>query len=155
MIRSAGILPYKIIDNKIYVYLEHPGGPYYKNVDKWAICKGEFKDESVNDAAVREFYEESGTKLNKDDLKYLTSHKVSHHKLVIMFYINTDIDANKIKSNTFKIEFPKGSGKLEEFPEMDKASWFLIDDAYSKIFESQIFFLDRLKNVLLENEKNS
>ena len=154
MIRSAGILPYKIIDNKIYVYLEHPGGPYYKNVDKWAICKGEFKNERAIDAAIREFREESGVTLLKKDLKYLTSHKVSHKKLVIMFYVNTDIDTSKIKSNTFKIEFPKGSGKIEEFPEMDEACWFLLDDAYSKIFESQIFFLDRLKYVL-ENEKNS
>lgn len=150
MKRSAGILPYKIIDNKVYVYLEHPGGPFWKDINEWSLCKGEYKlnNESSKKAAIREFYEESGTKIKATDLEYLSSHKVSNMKLVIVFIVNVDIDPSKMVSNTFKREFPKGSGVIREFPEMDKADWFLLDDAYDIIFKSQVFFLDRLKERL-------
>ena len=73
MKRSAGILPYKIENKRMYVYLEHPGGPYWKGINKWSICKGEYniKNEKAIDAAVREFYEESGSKIEKGEILYL------------------------------------------------------------------------------------
>lgn len=146
--RSAGILPYKYINNKLYVYLEHPGGPYYKNRDIWSICKGEYTKEKAIDAAIREFREESGKSISKDKLLFLKTHKVNNRKLVTVFITEIDIDPSKMKSNTFTKEYPKNSGKIEEFPEMDKANWFSIDEAYKKIYKSQIPFLLKLEEVL-------
>ncbi len=147
MKRSAGILPYKIVDNEIYVYLEHPGGPYLKGIERYSICKGEFENhEGPYKAALREFKEESGFDLSKEKLTYLTSHKVSNSKLVIMFTLNIDLDPTKMKSNTFEKTFP--NGVVKEFPEMDKACWFKIDKAKEVIFESQIFFLERLERMI-------
>ena len=150
MKRSAGILPYKIVNNEIYVYLEHPGGPYLKGIEKYSICKGEYdKHENAHDAALREFKEESGFDLSKEKLSYLTSHKVSNSKLVVMFTLNIDLDATKMKSNTFKKTF--SDGKTKEFPEMDKARWFKVDEAKKVIFESQVYFLERLEEILKNN----
>ena len=148
MKRSAGILPYKYVDDKIYVYLEHPGGPYYENRDIWSICKGEYIKEKAIDAAVREFREEAGVSISKDELTYLSSHKVDNRKLVTIFITKTDIDPSKMTSNTFTKEYPKDSGIICEFPEMDKAKWFSIDEAYEKIYKSQIPFLSKLEEVL-------
>jgi len=146
MKRSAGILPYKIIDNDIYVYLEHPGGPYWRGIEKYSICKGEFfKHEGAINAAIREFKEESGFDLSYEKIVYLKSHKVSNNKLVIMFVSNIDLDPLKMKSNTFEKEL---NGKIEIFPEMDKACWFKIDDAKKVIFESQTFFLEKLEQLV-------
>ena len=148
MKRSAGILPYKYIDNKLYVYLEHPGGPYYENRDIWSICKGEYIEEKPIDAAIREFKEESGVTISKDKLSFLSSHKVHNNKLVTIFTTNTDIDPSRMTSNTFTKEYPKGSGIIQEFPEMDKGQWFSIEDAYKKIVKSQIPFLSKLEGTL-------
>ena len=147
MKRSAGILPYKIVNNEIYVYLEHPGGPYLKNIERYSICKGEYNhSENAYQAAIREFKEESGFDLKDDKLVYLTSHKVSNNKLVIIFIINKDLDPTKMKSNSFIKTFPNGEKK--EFPEMDKAGWFKIDEAKKIIFKSQAFFLERLQEIV-------
>ena len=148
MKKSAGILPYKIINNKLYVYLEHPGGPYWKNIDKWSICKGELNNESIKSAAIREFKEETGTEIKIEELQYLCSRKISRQKLVIIFVVNKDIDSTKMQSNTFKLESPKGSGIFHEYPEMDKASWFEINEAEEKIMSSQKYFLQRLKDMI-------
>ena len=147
MRRSAGILPYKLNDNDIYVYLEHPGGPYYKNVERYSICKGEYdKKENAHDAAIREFKEESGFDLSGKEILYLTSHKISNTKLVTMFIINIDLDPTKMKSNTFKKTF--STGETKEFPEMDKACWFKISEAKEVILKNQIFFLERLEHLI-------
>ena len=148
MKRSAGILPNKYINNKLYVYLEHPGGPYYENRDIWSICKGEYIEEKPIDAAIREFREESGVSISKDQLTFLSSHKVNNNKLVTIFTTNTDIDPSKMTSNTFTKEYPKGSGIIQEFPEMDKGQWFSIEEAYKKIVKSQIPFLSKLEGTL-------
>ena len=148
MKRSAGILPYKYIDNKLYVYLEHPGGPYYENRDIWSICKGEYIEEKPIDAAIREFREESGVSISKDKLSFLSSHKVHNNKLVTIFITNTDIDPSKMTSNTFTKEYPKGSGIIQEFPEMDRYEWMDINIAKEKIVESQLYFLNKLEEKL-------
>ena len=145
LVRSAGILPYKIVDNEIYVFLEHPGGPYCEGKDVWSVCKGEYFEEKAIDAALREFKEESGISLKKEELEYLHSCKVSNKKMVTMFMINKDLDPSHIKSNTFELEYPKGSGKIETFPEMDKATWMKISEAEEKVFKNQRVFLRKLK----------
>jgi len=148
MKRSAGILPYKIIDNKIYVYLEHPGGPFWKGKDSYSICKGEYKQEKAMDAAIREFKEETSFDVDKDKLFYVGTIKQKSGKLVTMFGIEMDIDPEKMHSNTFKKEWPPRSGKFEEFPEMDEGKWFTIEEAYTKIFSSQKKFLIKLENII-------
>jgi predicted NUDIX family NTP pyrophosphohydrolase len=148
MKRSAGILPYKYENNKLYVYLEHPGGPFYENIDTWSICKGEYVKEKAIDAAIREFKEESGFSIDKKNLSFLSSRKVNSQKIVTVFITKTDIDPSKMTSNTFTKEYPKGSGKICEFPEMDEGKWFSIDEAYKKIFKSQIPFLYKLEGLL-------
>lgn len=136
MKRSAGILPYKYIDNEIYVYLEHPGGPFWDGIDKWSVVKGEYINEKAINAARREFLEESGFDI-KEDLEYLGSFKLKD-KLVIIFCLEKDLDVSKMKSNTFIRD-------SKEYLEMDEARWFKIDEAYDKIFNRQKKILDRLK----------
>lgn len=136
MKRSAGILPYKYIDNELYVYLEHPGGPFWEGVDKWSVVKGEYDNEKAINAARREFFEESGFDIN-EDLEYLGSFKLKN-KLVIMFCLEKDLDVTKMKSNTFIRD-------AKEYNEMDEARWFSIDEASLKVFNRQRKIIDRLK----------
>ena len=136
MKHSAGILPYKYIDNELYVYLEHPGGPFWEGVDKWSVVKGEYDNEKAINAARREFFEESGFDIN-EDLEYLGSFKLKN-KLVIMFCLEKDLDVTKMKSNTFIRD-------AKEYNEMDEARWFSIDEAYLKVFNRQRKIIDRLK----------
>lgn len=136
MKRSAGILPYKYIDNELYVYLEHPGGPFWEGVDKWSVVKGEYDNEKAINAARREFLEESGFDIN-EDLEYLGSFKLKN-KLVIMFCLEKDLDVTKMKSNTFIRD-------AKEYNEMDEARWFSIDEASLKVFNRQRKIIDRLK----------
>lgn len=136
MRRSAGILPYKYIDNDLYVYLEHPGGPFWEGIDKWSVVKGEYSNEKAINAARREFMEESGFDI-QEDLEYLGSFKLKN-KLVIMYCIEKDLDVSKMRSNIFVRD-------SKEYYEMDEARWFKIDDAYSYIFNRQKKILDRIK----------
>ncbi len=149
MKKSAGILPYKIEDNKIFVYLEHPGGPYWTGKDKWSICKGEYKNEPAIDAAIREFTEETGFTVNKDELFFIKSVKLeSSNKLITIFGLNKDFDASKMKSNTFNLEWPPKSGNMVEFPEMDEGRWIEIKTAKNKIFKGQEKVLDKLEEII-------
>ena len=145
MKHSAGIIPYKFVDNDIYVYLERPGGPFWKGKDKWSVVKGEYTTEKPIEAARREFLEESGFDI-QEELFYLGTFKLKR-KLLVMFTVNKDLDVSKMKSNTFKREF---NGKLMEFNEMDEAKWFLIEEAYSYIFDRQVHILDKLKEYVLK-----
>lgn len=149
---SAGILPFKIYDNHIKVFLVHMGGPFWKNKDlgAWSIPKGELKSgENLLEAAIREFFEETGKKIDGDFID-LGETKTSN-KIIHIFAIKKDLDTN-IKSNLFELEWPPKSGRIEKFPEVDKAEWFDIDEAYEKIVKSQRVFLDRLKNKCLINK---
>lgn len=148
MKKSAGILVYKIEDNIIKVLLCHFGGPYWQNTDigGWSLSKGEVnKSEKIIDTAKREFEEETNLKINTS-IDYLGSKKISRKKLAIMFYTKADFDLSDCKSNTFELEYPKGSGKKQTFPEMDKYEWMDIDKAKKKIIKNQLFFLNKLES---------
>lgn len=150
MKRSAGILVYKRENNQLKVLLCHFGGPYRENMDigGWSLSKGEASfHESMIDAAKREFKEETNLEISTP-LSYLGAKKTSHRKLVIMFYTEADFDLKNCRSNTFEMEFPKGSGKIQEFPEMDRYEWMDIDIAKEKIVESQLYFLNKLEEKL-------
>lgn len=153
MKRSAGILPYKIEDGIIKVYLEHPGGPYWEQKDLWSICKGEFIGEKAVDAAVREFEEETGFEVDRDKLFFIRSIKQhATNKLVIAFGIKCDLDPTKMKSNTFKLEWPPMSGNICEFPEMDEGRWFPLEEAKKKILKGQYKLLEKLE-IIINSEK--
>ncbi len=149
MKRSAGILPYRFKDGVLSVYLEHPGGPYWEGKDLWSICKGEYTYEKAIDAAVREFEEETGFKVEKDNLFFVGSLKQqATNKLVTVFGIQCDLDPSKMKSNTFKLEWPPMSGNICEFPEMDEGRWFQLEEAKEKIFKGQIKILEKMESII-------
>lgn len=146
--QSAGLLIYRKHRNALEVFLVHPGGPFWKNKDtgSWSIPKGEFdEDENPLQAAIREFFEETGKIVSGKFLK-LNPIKQKSGKTVFAWAVEKDIDASDIASNTFEIEWPPHSGKLNKFPEIDKASWFLISEAKKKINLAQIAFLTELEN---------
>lgn len=150
MKKSAGILVYKKEDNQIKVLLCHMGGPFWEGIDLggWSIPKGEIKQEKTIDTAIREFNEETGFTIEKNSLKFLGSKKQLSRKLNIIFYATNDYDATKAFSNTFKREYPKGSGNICEFPEMDCADWLELEVAKEKILKGQRYFLEKLEKEL-------
>ncbi|MEO8406358.1 MAG: NUDIX domain-containing protein [Chitinophagaceae bacterium] len=145
--KSAGILLYRMNNKEIEVLLVHPGGPFWKNKDEgsWTIPKGEADDdnEELLATAIREFEEETGTAL-KGNFIELTPVKQKSGKLVYAWAIKGDLNEKKITSNTFEIEWPPKSGKMQSFPEIDRAEWFIIKQAKEKINAAQVALLDEL-----------
>ncbi len=147
---SAGILLYRFRNGELQVLLAHPGGPYWARKDEgaWMIPKGEVEEgEDPLQAAKREFKEEIGFKVDGDFID-LGEVKQSGGKKVHVWALEKDFEVKEVKSNTFTMEWPKGSGIIKEFPEIDKARWFSINEAYRKILKSQKPFLDRLVKIL-------
>jgi predicted NUDIX family NTP pyrophosphohydrolase len=150
MKQSAGILLYKFINEEIFVLLVHPGGPFWKNKDlgTWSIPKGEFVEpENALDAAIREFREETGTKLNGGFIA-LAPVKLKSGKLIFAWACQQDLEAGSIKSNAFEIEWPPKSGNLKSFPEIDKAAWFATELAFQKINPAQTGFIRELISII-------
>lgn len=146
MKKSAGILVYRLRSKAIEVFLVHPGGPFWKNKDDgaWSIPKGEYtEDEDPLEAAKREFEEETGIPCDGDFIK-LEPVKQKSGKLVLAWALEKDIDPDKIKSNLFSMEWPPKSGKMQEFPEIDKGKWYDLNEAKQKINSSQAAFIDQL-----------
>jgi predicted NUDIX family NTP pyrophosphohydrolase len=143
---SAGILMYRRIGAKLEVLLVHPGGPYWRRKDEgaWSIPKGEMDaGEDAEDAARREFTEETGVALT-GPLEKLGQIRQRGGKHVLAFAVEGDLDVQTIKSNSFEIEWPPKAGKLQSFPEIDRAEWFDLSAAHAKILESQRPLLDWL-----------
>ena len=143
---SAGILLYRFVDQQLQVMLVHPGGPYWvsKDLGAWSIPKGLIEeDEPALEAAKREFKEETGFEVNGDFIE-LGALKQPSKKIVHAWALEQDLDTTKIVSNTFELEWPKHSGKLEEYPEVDKGEWFDIEQAKTKISKGQVGFIDLL-----------
>ena len=155
MKRSAGILLYKKENDNFLVLLTHFGGPYWEKKDKgaWSVQKGIVEDgEKVLKAAKREVEEETNLKI-VNDIYFLASKKVTNKQLAIMFYSYYDGDISNFKSNTFQLEWPKNSNKIEEFPEMDKIYWFTLDKAKEYIHPTQRFFIEKLEEKIKKGEK--
>lgn len=149
--RSAGLLMYHWQEEVLEVFLVHAGGPYWSNKDKgaWSIPKGEFFPyEDSLEVAKREFTEETGFPVS-GEFKELTPIKQKSGKVVYAWAIEGYIDASKIVSNTFTIEWPPISEQQQTFPEVDKAGWFPIEQAKEKINGGQIPLLDELKSILI------
>lgn len=150
MKQSAGILLYRMKGSKAEVMLVHPGGPFWAKKDEgaWTIPKGEFEDdENPLDAALREFREETGIELSGKFIQ-LSPVKQKSGKMVYAWALQADVDAAKIRSNTFEIEWPPRSGKKQAFPEIDCAEWFGIEEAKRKINHRQIALIEELARML-------
>ncbi|BCD60995.1 MULTISPECIES: NUDIX domain-containing protein [unclassified Nitratiruptor] len=144
MKKSAGILPYKTENGELYVYLGHLGGPFWKRKRRsWGIIKGEVEEgENDLEAAKREFFEETGKRLDGEFLdlgETKTSNKILH-----IFALQTDLDTD-IRSNMVHMEY---KGRILEFPEIDAAKWFTIEEAKEVILEAQKVFLERLQQLV-------
>jgi predicted NUDIX family NTP pyrophosphohydrolase len=149
--RSAGILLHRDGIGGIEVLLVHPGGPFWarKDLGAWSIPKGEVDEgEDPRACALREFAEETGTRLPETALDDLGSVKLKSGKLVLAFAVAGDLDAATVRSNTFELEWPPRSGRRRQFPEIDRAEWFGLDDARAKRNPAQSELVDRLAALL-------
>ncbi len=147
---SAGLLMYRTTPGGLEVFLVHPGGPYFKNKDhgSWTIPKGEPEpEEDLLAAAQREFREETGL-LPSGPFLPLTAIKQAGGKVVQAWAFAGDCDPQAIVSNTFSLEWPPKSGRLAEFPEIDRAEFFDLEAARLKINPAQRPLLDELADRL-------
>ncbi len=132
------------------VLLIHPGGPFFMNKDAgvWSIPKGEIDEgEDALAAAKREFQEETGC---RPEGRFILLNAVKHKggKIVLSWAVEGDCDADRITSNLFSIEWPPKSGRIQEFPEADRAGWFGLETAKEKINQAQVELLKELvKNI--------
>jgi len=142
---SAGILLYRRGEKGIEIFLVHMGGPFWarKDAGAWTFPKGEYgDDEDPLSAARREFREETGFEIDGDFLG-LEPIKQSG-KTIRLWAVEGDCDASAIRSETFSIEWPRNSGRQQEFPEVDRAAWFSPDEAKLKLVRAQTGFVDQL-----------
>ena len=150
--KSAGILLYRRgRDGAIEVLLAHPGGPFWTRKDEqaWSIPKGEFTDEDPLDAARRELTEETGAVVAAGAKPVvLAPVKQPSCKMVHAFAVEQDFDVATLRSNTFTMEWPPRSRREQEFPEVDRAAWFGLDEARRKIQRGQEALLDQLLRIL-------
>jgi predicted NUDIX family NTP pyrophosphohydrolase len=149
--RSAGILLFRGSAPELEVLLVHPGGPLWARRDAgaWSIPKGEYEeDEEPAAAALREFTEELGSPPPEGELIDLGEVRQRSGKLVRAWALPGDLDASAIRSNTFALEWPPRSGRIGEFPEVDRAEWFTLDAARERINPGQVPLLDRLAHAV-------
>jgi predicted NUDIX family NTP pyrophosphohydrolase len=146
--RSAGLLLYRRTAAGLEVLLGHLGGPYFARKDDgaWSIPKGEYDDdEEPIEAARREFEEEFGQPPPAaPDYRPLGTVRQRNGKRVTAWAVEADLDATTVVSNTFEIEWPPRSGRRQAFPEIDRAAWFDLDTARTKMTAGQDALLDRL-----------
>jgi len=144
---SAGLLLYRRGADGYDVLIGHPGGPFWARKDEaaWSIPKGEYTDdEDPWVAAQREFVEEIGLPVPEGPRVALPPVKQPGGKIVTAFAVAADLDVTDSVSNTFELEWPKGSGTIKEFPEMDRVAWFSVAEAYVKLLKGQRPLLDHL-----------
>lgn len=147
---SAGLLPYRRRDGRVEVFLVHPGGPFWarKDMHAWSVAKGEVEPgEDLLAAAHREFLEETGITL-KGSTVALAPVRQSGGKLVHVWAVEAELDPAALVSNTFPLEWPPHSGRITEVPEVDRADWFDLAEAATKIHKGQIPLLADLRSVL-------
>jgi predicted NUDIX family NTP pyrophosphohydrolase len=143
--QSAGLLLYRLRP-ELEVLLVHPGGPFWarKDLGAWSIPKGEYAEgEDPAATALREFAEETGVPCT-GALQELGTTRQAGGKHVTAFALAGDLDPDRIKSNSFEMEWPPHSGRRQSFPEIDRAAWFDVPSAREKILAGQVIFLDRL-----------
>lgn len=147
--RSSGILLFRRASGgDLEVLLVHPGGPFWakKDLGAWSIPKGEHDEgEDAQACAIREFTEETGSAPSPGELTDLGTVKLKSRKVVQAWALEGDLDASTVTSNTFSLQWPPRSGQYQDFPEVDRAEWFGLEEAAERINEAQAAFLDRLR----------
>ncbi len=149
--RSAGLLLYRVSDDGVVeVLIAHPGGPFWAKKDHgaWSVPKGEYDEgDDALAAAYREFVEETGfpAPVPAAQAAALGEVRQPSGKRVIVWAIEGDLDVADATSNTFEMEWPRGSGRLREFPEIDRVEWVPLERARLKLLKGQVPFLDALE----------
>ncbi|MYV37388.1 NUDIX domain-containing protein [Streptomyces sp. SID1328] len=145
--RSAGLLLFRHTDRGLEVLLGHMGGPFWATKDEgaWSVPKGEYEaDEPAWDAARREFQEELGIAPPKGPALPLGEIAQRNGKIVTAWAVEADLDPATIAPGTFTMEWPPHSGRVQEFPELDRVAWFTPEEARPLMVSGQGTFLDRL-----------
>ena len=149
---SAGLLVYRRGDRGPEVLLVHPGGPYWAKKDEgaWSVPKGEYEPgEDPLEVALREFEEEIGeAPPDPTGAMSLGELRQPSGKIVRAWTVEGDVDVAEVHSNTFEMEWPPRSGRTQEFPEVDRAGWFGLEEARRKLQKGQLGFIDRLLELL-------
>ncbi|MGE5226154.1 MAG: NUDIX domain-containing protein [Planctomycetaceae bacterium] len=149
--RSAGLLLWRLREGRLEVLLGHPGGPFFANKDEghWTVIKGEVEpDEEPAEVARREFAEETGHEAPAGPLLALGEIRQRSGKLVQAWAVEGDLEPTDAASNTFELEWPPRSGRVREFPEIDRVAWFDVQTARTKLIGAQAPLLDRLREAL-------
>jgi predicted NUDIX family NTP pyrophosphohydrolase len=149
--RSAALLVYRLGADGLEVLVAHMGGPFWARRDAgaWSIPKGECEDgEDPLATARREFAEELGTAAPGGEPVALGEFRQPSGKVIISYAIRGDVDLAGFRSNTFALEWPRGSGVIQEFPEMDRAEWMTAERAAGKLVKGQVPILDALRERL-------
>jgi predicted NUDIX family NTP pyrophosphohydrolase len=144
---SAGLLLYRVRDDVVEVLIGHPGGPFWARKDDgaWSIPKGEYaQGEDPWAAAQREFEEEIGLPPPVGPRIEFPPLKQPSGKIITAFAVRGDLDLADAHSNTFELEWPRGSGRVQAFPEIDRVDWFPVARARTKLLSGQRPVLDRL-----------
>jgi predicted NUDIX family NTP pyrophosphohydrolase len=152
---SAGLLLYRRTNRDVEVLLVHPGGPFWAKKDDgaWSIPKGEYEiGEDPFEVAIREFEEELGVAPPPiDHALPLGDLRQPSGKRVTAWALEGDVDVAEVHSNTFPMEWPPRSGRVQAVPEVDRAGWFDLDTARRKLLKGQVGFLDRLPEILQDD----
>ena len=150
MVTSAGVLLWRRGAEGVEVLIGHMGGPFWARKDDaaWSLPKGEHgPEEEPLAAALREFSEELGSPVPATDLVPLGTVRQSGGKVLTAWAAEGDLDADAITSGTFSLEWPPRSGRVQEFPEIDRAAWVTVDVARTKLVKGQVPLLDRLLEI--------
>ena len=152
---SAGIVLWRRRGGRVEVLLGHPGSPYWAHKDEgdWTVLKGEVElGEELQAVALREFAEETGHPIDDDaTLIELGEIRQKSGKVVHAWAAEGTLDPAEAVSNTFEMEWPPRSGRIQTFPEIDRVEWFRLKKARVKIKDAQAAFLDRLEEALAED----
>lgn len=154
---SAGILLYRLTDAaEPQVWIAHMGGPFWarKDAAAWSIPKGEYaQGEDPFAAALREFAEEVGVPAPEAEYSVLGEFRQPSGKVVTVFAAEADLTVERVLSNTFTVEWPRGSGIVREYPEIDEARWVGLAEARVKVVRGQLPMLDALAGLVHERTR--
>ena len=152
IVHSAGLLPLTRRDGTPHVFIVHMGGPFWGHRDDggWSLAKGMYVpgEETPEDAARREFAEEVGVPAPDGELIDLGEVRLSSGKRVRGFAVETDVLLAFVMSNMFEVEWPRKSGRMRTYPEVDRAEWFTLDAARRKLTKGQVPLIDTLERIL-------
>lgn len=151
MVLSAGLMLYRVDDAGLQVWIAHMGGPFWRRRPRaWSIPKGLVEgDEDVLETARREFAEEIGVPAPAGPTIDLGEHRQASGKRVRVFALEApSFDVDEVRSNTVRLELPRGSGRFVEVPEVDDARWVSIDAARGMVVAGQVSALDRLADLV-------